>query len=122
MYMMHKDGGEAQRLTVSPSYNTEPDWSRPPAGSQMKPMMAVTSRMAGKFQIGLYDSTSREITAVVADDADNEDPSWAPDGRHLVFSKIRGGRSQLYLLDVLTKQQVQLPAIEGNASEAAWGP
>lgn len=123
VYMISKNGGEAQRLTISPSYNTEPDWSRPAAGSQLKPMMAVTSRVNGKFQIGLYDSGTREVKMLTADgDADNEDPSWAPNGRHLVFTKIRGGRAQLYLLDVLTKEQVQLPAVEGNASEPAWGP
>jgi len=28
----------------------------------------------------------------------------------------------LYLLDVVTGEQVKLPAIEGGASEPAWGP
>lgn len=122
IYMISKDGGEPTRLTVSPSYNTEPDWSRPPTGSNVPPMIAVTSRVGGKFQIGLYDSGTREVRPVVADDADNEDPSWSSDGRHLVFSKTRRWRSRLYLLDVLTGEQVELPAIEGDASEPAWGP
>ena len=117
-----KDGGAASRLTVSPSYNTEPDWSRPPANSDMKPMLAVTSRVGGKFQIGVYEKGSGVVSPVAADGADNEDPSWAPDGRHLVFTKTQHWRSQLYLLDVVTGEQVQLPAIEGGASEPAWGP
>jgi TolB protein len=122
IWTMGKDGGTASRLTVSPSYNTEPDWSRPPANSDMKPMLALTSRVGGKFQLGVYDHGTGAVTPIVADGADNEDPSWAPDGRHLVFGKTLHWRTQLYLLDVVTGEQVQLPAIEGGASEPAWGP
>ncbi len=117
-----KDGGTGSRLTVSPSYNTEPDWSRPPANSDMKPMLAVTSRVGGKFQIGVYEKGSGVVSPVAVDGADNEDPSWAPDGRHLVFTKTQHWRPQLYLLDVVTGEQVQLPTVEGGASEPAWGP
>jgi TolB protein len=122
IWAMNKDGGAASRLTVSPSYNTEPDWSRPPAGSDVKPMLAVTSRVGGKFQIGVFETSSGAVQPVAADGADNEDPSWAPDGRHLVFAKTQHWRSQLYLLDVVTGEQVQLPTVEGGASEPAWGP
>jgi len=122
IYVIGREGGEPTRLTVSPSYNTEPNWSRPPAGSDLKPMLAITSRVGGKFQIGIYDSGTREVVPKVADGAVNEDPSWAPDGRHLVFAKTSGYRSRLYLLDVVTGEQVELPVVEGGASEPAWGP
>jgi len=122
IYLISKDGGEPTRLTVSPAYNTEPNWSHPPPDSEIKPMLALTSRVGGRFQIGIYDTATREVVPKVADDADNEDPSWAPDGRHLVFAKTRQWRSRLYMLDVLTGEQVELPAIEGGASEPAWGP
>lgn len=122
VYMINRFGGEPTRLTVSPSYNTEPDWSRPPAGSDVQPMLAVTSRVGGKFKIGLYNSATREVKLAVDDGADNQDPSWAPNGRHLVFTKMQNWRPQLYLLDVLTDEQVQLPAVEGGASEPSWGP
>ncbi len=121
IYVISRDGGEPRRLTVSPSYNTEPCWSRPPPGSDLKPMLAVTSREGGRFQIGICDGNGG-VTPKVADGADNEDPSWAPDGRHLVFTKTRNWRSRLYLLDVLTGEQVELPAVDGDASEPAWGP
>ena len=122
IWQISKDGGSPLRLTVSPSYNTEPDWSRPPANSDLKPMLAVTSRVGGKFQIGVYESGSGIVSPVVTDGADNMDPSWAPDGRHLVFTKTQHWRPQLYLLDVVTGEQVQLPTVEGGASEPAWGP
>ena len=122
IYQINREGGTPTRLTVSPSYNTEPDWSHPPTGSDIKPMLALTSRVGGRFQIGLYDNSSHAVRSIVADDADNEDPSWAPDARHLVFTKTRQWRAQLYLLDVVTGEQVQLPAVERGASEPAWGP
>lgn len=121
VWLIGREGGEPRRLTVSPSYNTEPVWSRPPAGSDMKPQIAVTSQVGGRFQVGIYDG-DRAVTPYVADGADNSDPSWAPDGRHIVFAKTRNYRSRLYLLDVRTKEQLELPAIEGEASEPAWGP
>lgn len=122
IYLLNREGGDPVRLTVSPSYNTEPDWSRPPAGAAVQPMIAVTSRVGGHFQIGLYDSGTKEVRPVAADGGDCQDPSWAPNGRHLVFSKTVNWRSRLYLLDVLTREQIQLPAVEGDASEPAWGP
>ncbi len=122
IYVMSRDGGELERLTVSPSYNTEPSWSHPPAGSDMKPMLALTSRVGGKFQVGIYDSGTREVIAKAADGDDNEDPSWSPNGRMLVFAKTRNWRSRFYLLDVVTGEQLELPAFEGGASEPSWGP
>src|SRR5664280_3658378 len=68
IWTVNRDGGAASRLTVSPSYNTEPDWSRPPASSDMKPTLAVTSRVGGKFQIGLYDRSSGAVRPVVTDE------------------------------------------------------
>jgi TolB protein len=122
VYLIGREGGEPTRLTVSPSYNTEPDWSRPPAGAALPAMIAVTSRVGGRFQVGLYDSATREVRTLAADGGDCQDASWAPDGRHLVFAKTVNWRSRLYLLDALTREQIQLPAIEGDASEPAWGP
>ncbi len=122
VYMINVRGGEPVRLTTSPSYNTEPDWSRPPSGSNVKPMLALTSRVGGKFQIGIYNSETQEVVPLVADGNDDQDPSWAPNGRHLVFAKTRNWRSKLYILDVATREEIELSAVDGNAYEPAWGP
>lgn len=121
IWLVGRAGGEPRRLTVSPSHNTEPAWSRPPPGSDIKPMIAVTSMVGGRFQIGIYDG-DRAVVPLVADGHDNQDPTWAPNGRHLVFAKTVNHRSRLYLLDVVTKEQLELPALQGDASEPAWGP
>ena len=87
-------------------------------------MIAVTSRVGGKFQIGVLETVGagQGVRPVLADGADNEDPSWAPNGRMLVFAKRRNWSSRLYLLDVVTGEQLELPAVGEGASEPAWGP
>jgi len=40
----------------------------------------------------------RAVTA--PEDGNNEDPSWAPDGRHLVVSSDRDGTRRLWIIDV----------------------
>lgn len=122
VYVVNADGGEPVRLTRSPSYNTEPTWSRPPAGTDTPPMIAVTSRVGGKFQVGVIETGTGGVKALAADGDDNTEPSWAPNGRLLVFAKTRGWKSRLCLLDVITGEQLVLPAVDGEASEPAWGP
>jgi TolB protein len=121
IYVINAGGGEPSRLTTSPSYNTEPTWSRPPAGGETTPLLAVTSRVGGKFQVGLYDGAGG-VKPLAADGADNWEPSWAPNGRILIFTKTQNWRSRLCLLDVITGEQYALPAVNGDACEPAWGP
>jgi TolB protein len=49
----------------------------------------------------------------------NEDPAWAPDGRHLVFTSSRTGTKQLFVLDAETGRARQLTRA-GGARLAAW--
>ena len=52
----------------------------------------------------------------------NEDPSWAPDGRHLVFaSPDRDGSGGLFVLDTVTGKVRTLVAGRGFGLPA-WSP
>jgi TolB protein len=50
----------------------------------------------------------------------NEDPSWAPDGRYLVFSSSRTGRKKLFVSDLSGASQVQLTHGGGDDTSPAW--
>lgn len=48
-------------------------------------------------------------------------PSWSPDGRRLVLSRIVGNSGQLHILTVKTGETRRLE-VSGNAFEPNWGP
>jgi TolB protein len=50
----------------------------------------------------------------------NEDPSWAPDSRHVVFKSKRTGREQLWILDIESGAFRQLTNTVGGAQYPAW--
>ena len=52
----------------------------------------------------------------------NEGAAWAPNGRHIVFSSNRSGRTQLYTMLVDGTEQQPLTRDRGEASSPTWSP
>lgn len=101
IYIMSANGGDATLLTRfvygEPGYYTSPDWS--PTNS----LIAFHGRSRGDFQIMVADADRPGATVQqITQDGRSEDPSWAPDGRHLVFSGIRGRNQGLFVVDSVT--------------------
>jgi TolB protein len=117
VYIMDADGSNIQLLTPytagKRSYRTSPDWS--PDGHAI-----AYEQQNGNFQVWMIDLRDR-IPKQLTSEGENEDPSWAPDGRHLVFSSTRSGNKQLWILDIETGRTRQLTHSRG-ARLAAWSP
>jgi TolB protein len=95
LFRMSKDGTDRLRLTREGSCNNAPSWS--PRGDRI----AYVGRISGKFQIFLVTPDGAVTQAVTtAADGNNEDPAWAPDGRHLVVTSDRDGIRRLWVIDV----------------------
>jgi len=115
LYIIARSGGRPRRLTSRGTENVAPDWG--PNG-----LIAYSSRIGRRYQINLINPETLEITTFNTDGADYEDPSWAPDGRHLACSRSERYHSQVYLLDMLGDPPVRLHDYKGDWSSPAWSP
>jgi TolB protein len=99
IYTAGTDGSNPRSLTP-PGRNVEfhaPDWS--PLGDRI----AFHGSARGPYQIMVADADRptlqvRQLTS----SGWNEDPSWAPDGRHLVYTGAGAQGQGLYVIDTVT--------------------
>jgi TolB protein len=104
------DGGAVQRIPTPGAPNpTEPDWS--PDGK----WIAFTSQM-GEFDICIMPADGGTPVILVP----GQDPSWSPNSRTLIFTKLTNWRYSLSVLDVFTKQVKDIGRISGNDSQPSW--
>lgn len=116
LYIMDADGTNAEVLTnyedSQKNYRSDADWS--PDGR----MIAYQERTNGKFQIRTI-NPSGSAPKPRTSEGENEQPSWAPDSRHLVFTSSRTGVRQLWVMDLETGRVRQLTKSAGSRL-AAW--
>lgn len=117
IYSVNLDGTGDRLETPHPgsarSYRTSPDWS--PDGR-----VIAFQQQNGDFQVWsvtLSDHRLRKLTTV----GENEDPTWAPDARHLALTSNRGGAKAIWILDTQSGRFRQLTSV-GDARLAAWSP
>jgi TolB protein len=94
LYLMNADGTEPQKLDLPDmGYIVDPAWA--PNGQLLA---FAWRRPAGNYDIYVMDVASRRIIELTRDSGRNERPSWAPDGRHIVFESTRGGSRQIWTM------------------------
>ncbi|MFL6813371.1 MAG: Tol-Pal system beta propeller repeat protein TolB [Bradyrhizobium sp.] len=120
IYVMAATGGPAQRISFSKddaggSYST-PVWS--PRGDYI----AFTKQGGGQFSIGIMKpdgSGERLLTSGFH----NEGPTFAPNGRVVMFFRDPGGNAgpSLFTVDISGRNEQRVPT-PGFASDPAWSP
>jgi TolB protein len=113
LYLTGLSGG-SKRMTFQGNENIAPDWGT--AG------IAYSSRREGRYTICVYDPSNGRDSQITTDLSDYEDPSWAPDGRHIAAGRTAGYHSDVYLLDVMGDSPVRLTAQKGEWYSPAWSP
>ena len=120
LYTMNVDGTRLRLLTPvvagKRSYRTGADWS--PSGEEI-----AFQQQNGDFQVWTIRVKDRVMTQLT-NEGENEDPAWAPDGRHLSITRRLGAIGDpraIWVLDERTGRLRQL-TVTGDARLSDWSP
>ena len=114
IYVMTAGGGQAQRISFGDGNYSTPVWS--PRGD----FLAFTKMGGGNFGIGIMkpDGSGERL---LTDGFHNEGPTFAPNGRVLMFFRDQGAGPQLFTVDITGRNEQRVPT-PGFASDPAWSP
>lgn len=115
IYRVSTSGSDAQRVSFEGTYNVTPRVS--PDGKSV----AYISRREGRFQLTVMDLASRQ-TQILTDSVKDESPSFAPNGRMILFATEIGGRGILSAVSADGRVKQRLSVAAGDVREPAWGP
>jgi TolB protein len=117
LFVMNADGSGQRRISSGGGRYSTPVWS--PRGD----LIAFTKQLGGRFLIGVMrpDGSGERI---LTEGFHNEGPTWAPNGRVIMFFReSRGSRGgpRLYTVDLTGYNERQVPS-PAFASDPAWSP
>ena len=115
IYRMPSEGGPAQRLTFEGTYNVRPRYS--PDGKSI----AFVQRESGKFRIAVMEIDSGQVT-VLTDGSLDDSPSYAPNGKMILYEAQANGRGQLSAVSSDGRVRQRLVSSSGDVRDPAWGP
>jgi TolB protein len=115
IYRQPVAGGGAERVTFVGTYNISPALS--PDGK----VMAFVARQGNVFKVMVMDLASGDIRPIT-DTTDDESPSFAPNGRLIIYATRAGGRDILMTTTTDGKIKSRLLDSTLDIREPTWGP
>jgi TolB protein len=115
IYRIAASGGVAERITFDGNYNVTPRPS--PDGKSL----AYIARNEGRFQLALMDLATKQVQ-ILTDSAKDESPSFAPNGRMILYATEVGGRGVLAAVSIDGRVKQKLSVQASDVREPAWGP
>jgi TolB protein len=122
IYVVDSSGANMRRVTTSKGPDVSPTWNRK-SGAQI----AFVSGRTGLPQIYTMEEDGTNLQKIT-DEGYAVSPAWSPNGQFLVFSWIRHygpgapGAQDIYIMDVASKQWVQLTHDGGRNDFPSWSP
>lgn len=117
IYVMNADGSGQERISFGSGTYSTPVWS--PRGD----LIAFTKQQGGRFLIGVMnpDGSGERI---LTEGFHNEGPTWAPNGRVLMFFRDTPGANggpQMWTIDLTGFNELRVPT-PSFGSDPAWSP
>ena len=117
LYVMGSDGSGVRRISFGDGRYSTPVWS--PRGDYI----AFTKQLSGRFLIGVM-KPDGSGERVLSEGFHNEGPTWAPNGRVLMFFRESRGANagpRIYSVDITgyNEQVIKTPSF---ASDPSWSP
>jgi len=122
IYMVDASGRDLKRLTNSHGPDVSPVWNHK-TGAQI----AWVSGRTGLPQIYTMEADGTNVQRMT-DQGYAVSPAWSPNGQFIAFAWIRKygpgepGASDIYLMDIASKQWVQLTHDGGRNDFPSWSP
>ena len=117
LYVMDANGANQQRISFGTGRYSTPVWS--PRGD----LIAFTKQSGGQFLIGVMRPDGKG-ERILTEGYHNEGPTWAPNGRTLMFFRETPGANggpKLHTIDLTGRNEQQVQT-EAFASDPAWSP
>jgi len=115
IYRIAISGGQPQRMTFEGTYNVSPRHS--PDGKSF----TFIQRNGGRFNVGVQDFGSRPVPVLTEGGVD-ESPSFAPNGRMILYASEVRGRGILAAVSSDGRVKQRFTEDAGDIREPAWGP
>jgi TolB protein len=118
IYIMDQDGANIQRMTDG-GYAISPSWSPNGQFLTFSWNRKYGPGAPGGQDIYVMDIASKRWVQLTHEAGNNDFPSWAPDGRHIVFQREIGHHTEIWSMIADGTQQQQLTH-SGNNSMPNW--
>ncbi|MBZ4200855.1 MAG: Tol-Pal system beta propeller repeat protein TolB [Methylotenera sp.] len=115
IYKVASGGGDVQRVTFEGVFNLSPRVS--PDGK----FLAMVRNDGGKYRLVLQELASGQVQ-VLSEGGQDESPSFAPNGRVLLYATRSGDKGALVAVSSDGRVQQRLNESGGDIREPAWGP
>ncbi len=115
IYRIGVGGGDATRITFGSTYNVSPRIS--PDGKTL----AYLTRREGRFLVAVRDLAGGGET-LLSESGREESPSFAPNGRWVMYATQSGGRDSLVAVSIDGRVRQRLTSNAGDIREPTWGP
>jgi TolB protein len=119
IYVSDITGAHLHRVTFAAGVSTSPAWN-PKTGKQI----VFVSDRAGSPVLYLSNSDGSDVQKIdLPDKGYVIDPAWSPNGQLVAFSWRRpSGNYDIYAMDIVTHQLVELTRDEGRNERPSWAP